>query len=65
MIHTTIMPLVLVTHVAAVIVAITDPGRGDAPAVVAAELIRVAGSDQSGCGDTLCDIRLWLISGFF
>lgn len=25
-IHTTIMPLVLVTHVAAVIVAITDPG---------------------------------------
>lgn len=54
------MPLVLVTHVAAVIVAIADPGRGDAPAVVTAELIRVAGSDQSGCGDTLCGISTWM-----
>ena len=49
--HTAIMPLVFITHIAAVVVAVTDPRRGDAPAVIAAELICVAGSDQSGCRD--------------
>jgi len=45
------MPLVFVTHVTTVIVPITDPRQGNAPAIVTAELICVAGSDQCGCRD--------------
>lgn len=55
---TTIMPLVFITHVATVIVPITDPGRGNAPAIITAKLICVAGPDQCGCRDKSYNIKL-------
>lgn len=48
------MPLVFVAHVATVVVPVTDPGCSDAPAVIAAKLVCVAGSDQRGCRDKSC-----------
>lgn len=48
---TTVVPLVLVAHVPAVVVSITDPGRSDAPSVIAAELVGVAGPHHGGCRD--------------
>lgn len=56
--HTTIVSLVFVTHVTTVIVPITDPGWGNAPAIITAELICVAGSDQRGCGDKSYTVKL-------
>lgn len=47
--RTTVVSLVLITHVTAVIVPITDPGGGNAPAIITAELVCVASSDQCGC----------------
>lgn len=55
--HTTIMPLVFVTHVATVIVPITDPGWGNTSAIITAKLICVAGSDQCGCRDKSYNIK--------
>lgn len=48
---TTVVSLVLVAHVPAVVVSITDPGRSDAPPVIAAELVRVAGPHHGSCRD--------------
>lgn len=54
--HTTIMPLVFITHVTTVIVPITDPGWGNTSAIITAKLICVAGPDQCGCRDKLYNI---------
>lgn len=52
---TTVVSFVLVAHVPAVVVSIADPRRSDAPSVIAAELLRVAGPHQGGCrGQTHC-----------
>lgn len=51
--RTAIMSLVFITHVTTVIVPITNPGRGNASAIVTPELIRVAGSDLWGCRHTM------------
>lgn len=48
---TTVVSLVLIAHVPAVVVSIADPGRGDAPSVIAAELVGVAGPHHGGCRD--------------
>lgn len=45
------MSLIFITHVTTIIVPITDPGRGNAPAIIAAKLVCVAGSDQCGTGE--------------
>lgn len=56
--HTTVMSLVFIAHVPTVIVSITDPGGGDAPAVITAKLVRVAGPSMCGCRDNSKDIKL-------